>query len=201
MEDLHQRIFLPSLRAVEANLILCEHVFEVAGDGSYQTEGWHRSILLKNLLLMEAVVENLGEVIGFLDVDIVFLKPFMEIALACLSGTSLAAQSETREGGLNSGCMFMHCSLALRDCFAAVLRRYTVDSSTPSQELLAQELVRAGLSYKALPPVFSNETNGSLTPDSVLYHANLTFPGHHTSVSLKTRYLEFAMKCRNSAEL
>jgi hypothetical protein len=90
-ETLYSEYFLPSLKDdFEIEL----KVFpQDCPTGTFRSEGWDRTMLNKLEVLQKAILENWNDRIFFYsDIDIIFLKPILDISLAHLGDNDFVVQ-------------------------------------------------------------------------------------------------------------
>ncbi len=170
--EMYETLFKPSLLAVEPDVQLITRWHDVIGNSDFLTEGWFRSHIFKSILINRAIEENDGEPVAFFDVDVVFLKPFLQQAREMIKGQDVLVQREQESGGINAGVIFFNCSKKLRTWHEDCFEQYAMAPGLLTQDIMYRELHK--ISCALLPLTWSNESNGSLRSDSVLYHANCT---------------------------
>lgn len=105
-ENLFTQFFLPSLKD-DFELIVNVYPQECSS-GDYRSEGWNKTMLKKLEMLKEAVLENWNDQPFFYsDIDIIFLKPILEISLDHLGDHDFVAQQSWPRNALCAGFFVM----------------------------------------------------------------------------------------------
>jgi len=73
-------------------------------------EDWVQGVVFKSSKIIEAIKENLGEVILFCDVDIQFFKPVKDVLQKAIEGKDIVCQLDDPGGNLCTGFFVMRCS-------------------------------------------------------------------------------------------
>jgi hypothetical protein len=90
-QTLYEEYFLPSLKD-DFEVVVRKYPQECP-TGTFQSPGWDRTMLRKLELLHEAILEHWdNQVFFYSDIDIIFLKPILEIALAHLGEKDFVIQ-------------------------------------------------------------------------------------------------------------
>ena len=109
--NLFNEFFLPSLKKTDLEL----HAKKVTqyGTGEFMSNGWLESMLLKTLMVIDAIEENFGQAFVFSDVDIIFFKNVSIDLLSRLKNKDIIFQSNS-SSKFEVNCGFFVCYANIR---------------------------------------------------------------------------------------
>lgn len=197
MDPLANRHFLPSL---PPDFRPFPHRSEVATSGEFGKDGYY-AVLVDKIEWILSVIEGAldGQLMFWSDVDVIFNPRYAgEPGILAneirdlASGKDLLFQRECAGGAdCNTGIQIIRRNTRTLIFYAQVrlmLHGYDGNDQTSVNRLLS---LVDGLEWGQLPLLYSNVTNGGLSAESRLYHANGTVMN---SMACKQRLLEDAGK-------
>lgn len=105
-KNLYENFFLPSLKD-DFDLVVKEYPQDCS-TGIFRSVGWNKTMLNKLELLESAILENWDNQIFFYsDIDIVFLKPALKVALKHLGNNDFVVQQSWPRNTLCAGFFVM----------------------------------------------------------------------------------------------
>lgn len=185
------------------NLVSIIHGLPDGGNGDYGNPEWKSINMEMSRRAREIIKDGIEheETIGFIDVDVVFLRPAEWTCLAAwddltvplaMRGADIAFQHERNEL-FNPGVSFWSCSPRTLAGFDRWLERLNHwDGHLSCQNGLMLESFWPDCQIGILPNTFANPSNGGDLARAVLFHANNTPPPN--SVEQKLRMMQVALK-------
>lgn len=104
-QTLYEEYFLPSIKD-DFEIVLMKYSQECPS-ALFRSEGWEKTMLRKLEMLEEAIVENWNQIFFYSDIDIIFLKPILEIALNHLGDNDFVVQQSWPRKRLCAGFFVM----------------------------------------------------------------------------------------------
>lgn len=102
---LYENYFLPSIK--DDFEVKAFTYPEECLSGNFMEDGWDRVMLQKLAMLEVAIQENWQQVFIYSDIDIIFFKPILDIALKHLGSNDLAAQKGWPKNKICAGFLIM----------------------------------------------------------------------------------------------
>ena len=131
-QTLYEQYFLPSIQD-DFEIVVREYPQECPS-ASFRSVGWDKTMLRKLELLQEAIRENWNDQVFFYsDVDIVFLRPVLEVALAHLGKMDFVVQQAWPRDGLCAGFFVMRGNPRTLQLITAAHRRLQEQKSSDDQ--------------------------------------------------------------------
>ena len=131
---------------------------QLSDSGEYRLAGWRETQYNKVLYWIEAVKENMGEVIVCSDVDVNFLKPSYNYFKELLHSDDIAFQTNRDDGSdrICSGFFLCRCSLQTQNFFEVVAKRLKAIMHEPGggEQYVMEDLINEGwlqLKIKMIP--------------------------------------------------
>ena len=148
--------FLATLpRDVEPVLIQCP--VDSAPGVEFQSMAWREALDFKNRTVLEAIRQNLNDVIVFSDVDVQFFGPITRQIRTTIKGFDLAGMREGADAGMNGGFYAIHCRPHVADFWQKLVDAPGKhDKPLHDQELLNAMLTEGvcGVTHTLLPDAF-----------------------------------------------
>jgi hypothetical protein len=198
MEPMADTYFIPSL---PADFQPQPHLCEIVSSGEYAKDGYFEVLAEKVEWILSLIEGNLDDgLMMWSDVDVVFNPKYGNVIFpelqALAQGKDLLFQSEFLEGvGCNTGIQIIRRNTRTLIFYAQL--RLLMLLHNKSDRVATDNLLSLvdGVEWGLLPVGYSNESNGGLSMDSRLYHANYT---PIDSLRSKGRRLAKALKLWNS---
>jgi len=186
---LYEQYFLPSIK--DDFEIIAREYPQDCSSGIYRSEGWEKTMLYKLEMLREAIIENWNNQIFFYsDIDIIFLKPILEIALNHLGDSDFVIQQGWPRRLLCAGFFVMRGNektlRLITKAHHLLMKKFCLDDQVALQETL-RGFKKGEIAWKFFPSEqFPNgsrvlkPTSEYYLPDSeivledsiILFHAN-----------------------------
>jgi len=181
-DRLYRDYYLPSLRRQEADVEIIELEHTSSGAGIFKDKGYMECEIFKLDTLTEYAKTNTGDLIFVTDVDIVWLKPFVNTVESLMNGMDIIWSSDTnpllsptfpKEKKINSGMTAFFALRHMADFFMLV-KENAQKNSVHNDIAYADVVLRSGLSWDLFDPRFStcllHATD--IIPDNLIaYHA------------------------------
>ena len=104
-KTMYEEYFLPSVQ--DDFEIIVKGYPQECPSGKFYSEGWDLTMLRKLEMLREAIEENWNKVFFYSDIDIIFLKPILEVSLGHLGNNDFVVQQGWPRNGLCAGFFVM----------------------------------------------------------------------------------------------
>jgi hypothetical protein len=186
---LFNEYFLPSIKD-DFELVAVEYPQDCPL-GTFRSEGWEKTMLYKLELLQRAIIENWNDQIFFYaDIDILFLEPILEEALACLGTNDFVVQQGWPRNGLCAGFFVMKGNektwKLITAAYDLLEKKICVDDQK-AIELALENFRKEEISWDFLPSkqfangrrvlknskeLYSKDSLLELDPSILLFHAN-----------------------------
>ena len=127
----------------------------------------------KTEMIIDAIKENLNDIIIISDIDIVFYKPVIPIVLESMVNNDICFQKETQHSGINIGFISIYCNETTIQFWNKVYE-ILCNSDRWDQEII-NDLIYNGnynIKWNLFPSSIWNWSQGDLNKDIVLHHAN-----------------------------
>lgn len=151
-KNLFQDYFLPSLKD-DFELVVNECPQDCFS-GNFRNEGWNKTMLNKLKLLQEAILENWNQVFFYSDIDIVFLKPILDISLEILGNNDFVVQQGWPKDRLCAGFFVMRGNektlQLIKNAYNLLNENLCVDDQVALQQVL-DEFNPGAITWKFLP--------------------------------------------------
>jgi hypothetical protein len=187
-ENLFNAYFLPSIK--DDFEVDARKYPQDCPSGSFHSEGWNKTMLYKLQLLEEAILAHWEDQIFFYsDIDIIFLKPILEISLNHLADNDFVVQQGWPRNGLCAGFFVMKGNektlRLIREAYSLLQEGVCIDDQAAIQYAL--DNFNCGIAWSFLPTEqYPNGRKvlkdmwGQYTPNSeivvdermILFHAN-----------------------------
>ena len=127
----------------------------------------------KTEMIIDAIKENLNEIIIISDIDIIFYKPVIPIILENMIDNDICFQKETSTSGINIGFISIYCNETTLQFWNKVYE-ILCNSTRWDQEIVNYMIYNDNynIKWKLFPSSIWNWTQGSLNKDIILHHAN-----------------------------
>ena len=151
-----------------------------------RTEKWGEACALKIVKIIEEIKNNMGRLLIYSDIDIVFLKPIKKIVLKSIIDNDIVFQAETKpflkflkqKANINSGFMAIQCSPKTLKFFEHVLDINMKDKKLIDQDIVTDLLSKdgSGIMWDIFPGKISarSHTPDIIKPFMAVFHANCT---------------------------
>jgi len=183
-EPLFKQYFAPS---VPADMELRMHFLENEGSGTFKQPDWHRAIIRKVEVIIEAIHEHWGGVFVWSDVDVQFFGPFSEWVTRTTRRHDLVFQVDAPGPGLCDGFFFCRANATTLAIWEDVLEFVRKPESKGDDQWRVQQLAaaRTDTCIGYLPPLFMGGGTFTgqawhpgqpvlLTRGLLMHHANFT---------------------------
>lgn len=171
--DKHFSPTAPSSMEIHATLI------DIKGTGDFQSAGYLECIRRQMDLVIESIRTNLGQLIIWCDVDIVFIRDPQDelVRLAAASNSDLYFQREAHHlPDVNTGFILIRCNEATLAFFQKVKSQMLASPEENDQMVINKMLAGpCDIRWEVLPWSFSAKSHCWPPPsDGFIFHANNT---------------------------
>lgn len=182
----YKNYFLPTAKK-EFEVISHCHLKQYCNSASFSEDGWRETQYNKVLFWIDAVKENMGDVILCSDVDVQFLAPCKKDLTNTMKGHDLVFQQNHPNGGICSGFFMCRCSYKTENFLniIAIRLKKVMHESGGGEQFVMSDLFKEGWHglkvgrldlNKYWSPRFKYEDVSELdVPENILvHHANWT---------------------------
>lgn len=127
----------------------------------------------KTEMIIEAIKNNMDEVIVISDIDIIFYKPIIPIINTCIENKEIVFQKEKEHKWANIGFMAILCNQNTFNFWSEVLKIIN-ETNHWDQEIVNELIFIKNYDIKSglFPHSVWNWSQGGLNKDLILHHAN-----------------------------
>jgi len=127
----------------------------------------------KTEMIIDAIKENMNNIIIISDIDIIFYKPVIPIILENMINNDICFQKETQNSGINIGFISIFCNETTLQ-FWNEIYEILCNSNRWDQEIVNDMIYnrKYNIKWKLFPSSIWNWSQGNLNKDIILHHAN-----------------------------
>lgn len=127
----------------------------------------------KTQMIIDAIKNNLNDIIVISDIDIVFYKPVIPIIIEYMTNKEICFQKETKNHGINIGFISIYCNENTLKFWNKV-NEILCNSNRWDQEIVNDLIYnqKFDIKWNLFPSSVWNWSQGDLKKDIVLHHAN-----------------------------
>ena len=127
----------------------------------------------KTQMIIEAIKQNLNDIIVISDIDIIFYKPVIPIILENMINYDICFQKETENSGINIGFISIYCNEITLQFWIKVYE-ILCNSNRWDQEIVNDMIYNHNynIKWKLFPSSIWNWSQKNLNKDIILHHAN-----------------------------
>lgn len=127
----------------------------------------------KTEMIIDAIKQNLNDIIIISDIDIVFYKPVIPVILESMINLDICFQKERKNSGINIGFISIYCNETTLQFWNKVYE--ILCNSNKWDQQIVNELIykdKFNIKWNLFPSTIWNWTQGDLKKDIILHHAN-----------------------------
>jgi len=127
----------------------------------------------KTEMIIDAIKQNIDDIIIISDIDIIFYKPVIPIILENMINNDICFQKERHDSGINIGFISIVCNQTTLQFWNEVYE-IVCTSNRWDQEIVNDMIYnrKYNIKWKLFPSSIWNWSQGNLNKDIILHHAN-----------------------------
>jgi hypothetical protein len=127
----------------------------------------------KTEMIIDAIKQNIDDIIIISDIDIIFYKPVIPIILENMINNDICFQKERHDSGINIGFISIVCNQTTLQFWNEVYE-ILCTSNRWDQEIVNDMIYnrKYNIKWKLFPSSIWNWSQGNLNKDIILHHAN-----------------------------